>query len=121
MHVARTRCLRSDDPQRGITRKAPEYRAVSLSSAGSASIHPMSDLYPDETVDYPVMGIAHVIRHDLDETLLTNGASDTLGLYALGLALAWRLQSYPMTERAVLHAGLADLIRVNALVLGEGE
>jgi hypothetical protein len=81
----------------------------------------MSDLYPDEAVSYPVMGIAHVIRHDLDETLLTNDASETHGLYALGLALAWRLQTYPMAERAILHAGLADLIRVNALELGEGE
>jgi hypothetical protein len=81
----------------------------------------MSDLYPDEAVGYPVMNIAHIIRHDLDETLLTNDASDTHGLYALALALAWRLQSYPMTERAILHAGLAELIRVNALELGEGE
>jgi hypothetical protein len=67
------------------------------------------------------MSIAHIIGHDLKETLLTNGASETHGLYALALALAWRLQTYPMAERAILHAGLADLIRVNALELGEGE
>jgi len=53
--------------------------------------------------------------------LLTNDASQTHGLYALALALAWRLQSYPMAERTILHAGLADLIRVNALELGGGE
>ncbi|MDX2275597.1 MAG: hypothetical protein NW206_09130 [Hyphomonadaceae bacterium] len=81
----------------------------------------MSDLYPDEAVDYPVMGIAHIIRHDLDDTLFTNEASETHGLYALALALAWRLQTFPMAERTILHAGLADLIRVNALELGEGE
>lgn len=68
----------------------------------------MSDLSPDEAVGYPVMGIAHIIRHDLDETLLANDASESRGLYALALALAWRLQAYPKTERAILHAGLAD-------------
>ena len=34
----------------------------------------------------------------------------THGLYALALALAWRLQSYPMTQRGVLHLDLAELI-----------
>jgi hypothetical protein len=81
----------------------------------------MSDLYPDEALDFPVMNIAEVIRFDLDATLFTNDASQTHGLYALALALAWRLQSYPMTERAILHAGLADLIAVNALELREGD
>jgi len=80
----------------------------------------MSDLYPEEALDFPVMNIADVIRFDLDATLHSNDASETHGLYALALALAWRLQSYPMAERAILHAGLADLIRVNALELGEG-
>lgn len=81
----------------------------------------MSSLYPVESLDFPVMHIADIIRIELDETLHSNGASQTHGLYALALALAWRLQSYPMAERAILHAGLADLIRVNALGLGEGE
>jgi hypothetical protein len=69
----------------------------------------MSDFYPDEALDFPVMNIADVIRFDLDETLFLNDASPTHGLYALALALAWRLQSYPMAERAMLHAGIADL------------
>jgi hypothetical protein len=81
----------------------------------------MPDLYPDEALDFPIMNIADVIGIELDETLVQNNASKTDGLYALALTLAWRLQSYPMTERAILHAGLADLIRVNALELGEGE
>lgn len=80
----------------------------------------MSDLYPDEALDFPVTNIADIIRIELDETLLTNDASQTHGLYALALALAWRLQTYPMAERTILHAGLADLIRVNALELGRG-
>jgi len=75
----------------------------------------MSDLYPDEALDFPVTNIADIIGIELDETLLTNDASPTHGLYALALALAWRLQSYPTTQRTILHAGLADLIRVNAL------
>ncbi len=79
----------------------------------------MSDLYPDEALDFPVTNIADIIRIELDETLLTNDASQTHGLYALALALAWRLQSYPMAERTILHAGIADLIRANALELGE--
>lgn len=66
------------------------------------------------------MGIAQIIRHDLDKTLLTNDASDTHGLYALALALACRLQAYRVAERAILYAGLADRIGVNALELGEG-
>jgi hypothetical protein len=33
------------------------------------------------------MSIAHIIGHDLKETLLTNGASQTHGLYALAQAL----------------------------------
>jgi hypothetical protein len=81
----------------------------------------MSSLYPDEALDYPVMNLAEVIRFDLDATLISNDASETHGLYALALALAWRLQSYPMAERRILHAGLAELVRVNALELGEGE
>jgi hypothetical protein len=81
---------------------------------------PMSSPYPDEALDYPVMGVADVIRHDLDDTLSSNDASETHGLYALALALAWRLQSFPITERAILCEGLAGLIRVNALDLGEG-
>lgn len=81
----------------------------------------MSAPYPDEALDYPVMNLADVIRHDLDATLISNDASETHGLYALALALAWRLQSYPAAERAILHAGIAELIRVNALELGEGE
>lgn len=78
-------------------------------------------LYPDEALDYPVMNIADIIGYDLDDTLFTNDASAIHGLYALALALAWRLQSYPKAERAILHAGLAELIRVNALELGEAE
>jgi hypothetical protein len=66
------------------------------------------------------MGLADVIRHDLDEALISNDASETHGLYALALALVWRLQSFPMTERAVLCEGLTGLIRVNALELGDG-
>ena len=54
----------------------------------------------------------------MNETLLTNDASQTHGRYALALTLAWCLQSYPMAERTILHAGLADLICVNALELG---
>lgn len=81
----------------------------------------MPDLYPNEALDFPVTNIADIIRFDLDETLLTNNACPIHGLYALALALAWRLQTYPMAERVILHAGLADLIRVNALELGEGE
>jgi hypothetical protein len=80
----------------------------------------MSDLFPAEALDYPVMNIADIIRIELDETLLTNDASQTHGVYALALALAWRLQSFPMTERTILYAGLADLIRVNALELEGG-
>jgi|CXWL01.1.fsa_nt_gi hypothetical protein len=64
------------------------------------------------------MHIADIIRIELDEKLLTNDVSPTHGVYALALALAWRLQSYPVAERTILHAGLADLIRVNALELG---
>ena len=81
----------------------------------------MSDLYPIAALDYPIMNLADGIRIDLDETLHTNDASQTQGLYALALALAWRLQSYPMSERRILHAALTDLIGVNALELGEGE
>ncbi|GIK49910.1 MAG: hypothetical protein BroJett013_26070 [Alphaproteobacteria bacterium] len=81
----------------------------------------MSALYPDEALDFPVTHIANIIRIELDETLFTNDASQTHGLYALAPALAWRLQTYPITERAILHAGLAELIAVNALELGEGE
>lgn len=81
----------------------------------------MSDLYPDEALDWPVMHLADVIRLDLDETLLSNEAGETHGLYALALVLAWRLQAYPMAERRILHAGLAELIRVNALELADGE
>jgi hypothetical protein len=80
-----------------------------------------SSPYPDEALDYPVMSLADVIRHDLDATLICNDASETHALYALALALAWRLQSYPKTERVILCAGLTGLIRVNALELGEGE
>lgn len=80
----------------------------------------MPDLYPDEALDFPVTNIANIIGIELDETLLTNDASQTHGLCAVALTLAWRLQSYPMTERAILHAGLADLIRVNALELADG-
>lgn len=80
----------------------------------------MSDLYPDEALDFPVMNLADIIRIDLDETLHANNVSQTHGLYALALALAWRLQTYPMAERAILHAGLAELIRVNALAPTEG-
>jgi hypothetical protein len=80
----------------------------------------MSDRYPDEALDFPAMPIADIIRIELDETPLTNDVSQTHGLYASALALAWRLQSYPIAERATLHADLADLIRVNALELGEG-
>jgi len=75
---------------------------------------------PDEALDYHVMNLADAIRHDLDDTLISNDASETHGLYALALALAWRLQSFPMTERAILCEGLTGLIRVNALELGEG-
>ncbi len=81
----------------------------------------MSPPYPDEALDYPVMNLADVIRFDLDATLISNDASETHGLYALALALAWRLQSFPMAERTVLCEGLTALIRVNALELGEGE
>ena len=81
----------------------------------------MAALYPDEALDFPVMNIADIIRIELDETLLQNSANQTHGLYALALALAWRLQTYPIAERSILQAGLADLIRVNALELGEGE
>jgi len=80
----------------------------------------MSTPYPDEALDYPVMSLADVIRHDLDDTLISNDASETHGLYALALALAWRLQSFPMTERAILCEGVTGLIRVNALNLGGG-
>ncbi len=80
----------------------------------------MPDLYPTEALDFPVMNIADVIRIDLDDTLQQNDASQTHGLYALALALAWRLQTYSVAERAILHAGLTDLIRVNALELGAG-
>ncbi|MBC7768374.1 MAG: hypothetical protein H7124_06265 [Phycisphaerales bacterium] len=79
----------------------------------------MSDPYPDEALDWPVMHLADVIRFDLDATLHLNDASETHGLYALALALAWRLQSFPMTEGAILCEGLTGLIRVNALELGE--
>jgi hypothetical protein len=81
----------------------------------------MSSPYPIEALDYPVVNLADVIRHDLDATLISNDASETHGLYALALALAWRLQSFPITERAILCDGLAGLIRVNALELGEEE
>ncbi len=81
----------------------------------------MSSLYPDEALDFPVTHIANIIGIELDETLLTNDASQTHGLYALALALAWRLQTYPLAERAILHAGLAELIAVSALEPGEGE
>jgi hypothetical protein len=80
----------------------------------------MSSPYPDEALGYTVMSLADVIRHDLDDALISNDASETHGLYALALALAWRLQSFPMTERAILCEGLTGLIRVNALDLGEG-
>lgn len=80
----------------------------------------MSSPYPDEALDYPVMSMADDIRHDLDDALISNDASETHGLYALALTLAWRLQSFPMTERAILCEGLTRLIRVNALDLGEG-
>jgi hypothetical protein len=75
----------------------------------------MPSLYPDEALDYPVMNLADVIRHDLDDALISNGVSEIHGLYALALALTWRLQSMPMTERAILCEGLTGLIRVNAL------
>jgi hypothetical protein len=81
----------------------------------------MSDLYPGDALDFPVMNIADVIRFDLDATLRSNDASEIHGLYALALALAWRLQTIPMSERVVLCDGLAGLIRVNALELGEEE
>lgn len=80
----------------------------------------MSSPYPDEAFDHPVMSLADAIRHDLDDTLISNDASETHGLYALALALAWRLQSFPMIERAILCEGLTGLIRVNALELGDG-
>jgi hypothetical protein len=54
----------------------------------------MSALYPDEALDYPVTNIADIISIELDETLLTNDASPTHGLYALALSLSWRLQSF---------------------------
>lgn len=79
----------------------------------------MSYPYPDEALDHPVMNLAEIIRHDLDDTLLSNNASETHGLYALALALAWRLQSLPRRERTILCTGLTALIRVNALELGE--
>jgi hypothetical protein len=79
----------------------------------------MSSPYPDEALDYPVMNLADVIRFDLDATLISNDASETHGLYALALALAWRLQSFPRPERTVLCEGLTGLIRANALELGE--
>lgn len=81
----------------------------------------MPDLYPNEALDYSVMRITDIIRIKLDETLLANDACPIHGLYALALALAWRLQSYPMAERTILHGGLADLIRLNALELREGD
>lgn len=81
----------------------------------------MSPPYPDEALDYPVMNLADIIRFDLDATLFSNDASETQGLYALALALAWRLQSLPMAERTILCEGLSGLIRVNALELGEEE
>lgn len=37
----------------------------------------MPDLYPDEALDFPVTNIADIIRIELDETLLTNDASQT--------------------------------------------
>jgi hypothetical protein len=80
----------------------------------------MSDPYPDEALDYPVMNLADVIRHDLDATLISNDASETHGLYALALALAWRLQPFPKPERTILCDGLTGLIGVNARELGEG-
>lgn len=80
----------------------------------------MSSPYPDEALDYPVMSLADDIRHALDDTLLSNDVSETHGLYALALAMAWRLQSFLMTERAAFCEGLIGLIRVNALELGDG-
>jgi hypothetical protein len=72
----------------------------------------MSSPYPDEDLDYPVMNLADIIRQDLDATLISNDASETHGLYALALALAWRLQSNPISERAILCDGLTGLIRI---------
>ncbi len=40
----------------------------------------MSDLYSDEALDFPITNIADIIRIELDETLLTNDASQTQGL-----------------------------------------
>ncbi len=65
----------------------------------------MSDHYPDEALNFPVTNIADIIRIKLDETLLTNDASQNHRLYALALALAWRLKSYPMAERVILPTG----------------
>jgi hypothetical protein len=80
----------------------------------------MSSPYPDEALGYPVGSLADVIRHDLDDALISNEASATHGLYALALALAWRLQSFPMAEQAVLCEGVTGLIRANALEVGDG-
>jgi hypothetical protein len=41
---------------------------------------PMSDLYPIEALDDPVMNLADVIRHDLDDTLISNDAGETHGV-----------------------------------------
>ena len=37
------------------------------------------------------------------------------------LLLPGVFKTYPMAERTILHAGLADLIRVNALELADAE
>jgi len=78
----------------------------------------MSSPHPDEACDHPVMSLADFIRHDRDDALFSHDASETHGLYAL--ALAWRPQPFPITERAILCEGLKGLIGVNALELGDG-
>jgi hypothetical protein len=85
----------------------------------------MNELFPAEALDAATLNLADGVRRDVEQTLQseharTIGAGDAHAVFALAMALAWRLQAYPMWERSILHDGAAALIRLNALAPEDG-
>lgn len=80
----------------------------------------MNELFPAEAPDAASLNLAASVRRDVVRVLQSDvaravGLGDSHAVFALAMALAWRLQIYPMWERGVLFDGAVALARVNAM------